>query len=473
MGRQDVSDFAQYLSAIGAPLRRMWIRYIAIRNGEEFQPKYIFVGLTHEPLEEIPPISTIETRSLFVRSQIIEIDDSTISQICSSLLGSRDFREFPIWPDDLSWPTDFMSPTYFPIQHPTFSSTSPRTTDSLRSPGLRITLSDHTTTAPIDPETLALELRTHDPSYSNIEDVLTNFHIGRDIFDRTTYSHVDIVVASLFKLETYPQIADGQYITLEISSSERFDIEKLRIAIIGYTGSTFPYRTYIKPEVTKRHENAGTITFSAKLMVPEKTNAAQCIFNYGQTNIGSISVSDPIANFNVRLQADRALYGEESLEGLLFGKRDHFETGISLLLHLLNLSVMRYGDTDTLSDGPDMVCFSSVNHVYVVECTTGEPDHKGKLLKLHERHKRLIEMLAPTGVNPDLIQPVLVTKLRRENTTANWSTLRNYGIALVCEEDLKLLATRTHNPPTPNELFQMAKAAIPSEKKNDEPGFPF
>jgi hypothetical protein len=175
-------------------------------------------------------------------------------------------------------------------------------------------------------------------------------------------------------------------------------------------------------------------------------------------------VQDPALSFNDRLQLHRQVDLSGTFIKTFFADKNEFEERVNLLLTLLGLTVLKYGEIKPLTDAPDILATSSARHLYIVECTTGDINKSGKLHRLHERTRAIAEATSQTPAPFIAIQPVVITSLTRTETVAHWTTAESFQIALVCREDLEALLQRLESPPSADDLLQLAASCIPSTR---------
>jgi hypothetical protein len=129
---------------------------------------------------------------------------------------------------------------------------------------------------------------------------------------------------------------------------------------------------------------------------------------------------------------------------------------------LLGFQTLKYGQIPKLTDAPDILAFSMGRHLYVIECTVGDIDRKGKLHRLYDRANQIREYLSRSPQPPVAVQPVIFTSLTRQETASHWSTAATYRIALVCRENILNLLNFVDSPPAAEQLYAATVAAIPT-----------
>ena len=133
-----------------------------------------------------------------------------------------------------------------------------------------------------------------------------------------------------------------------------------------------------------------------------------------------------------------------------------------ILLSLLALDCLYYGSIAELKDGPDILALSNQGHLYVIECTTGDINSRGKLRRLYERTNGIRSALGNSAYRPREVLAVMATSSTKAETLHCSDELANYKISIVCREDITTLLTQIEAPPTADRLFAAAVATIPT-----------
>jgi hypothetical protein len=183
--------------------------------------------------------------------------------------------------------------------------------------------------------------------------------------------------------------------------------------------------------------------------------------SYDGELIGKWWVRDFDLSFNERLQIHRSVDQANLLQSTFFDERTDFEDRANLLLVLLGLQTLKYGQIPKLTEAPDILALSQGRHLYVIECTVGDIDRKGKLHRLYDRANQIRDYLSRSPQPPIAVQPVIFTSLTRQETASHWSTAATYRIALVCREDILNLLNLVESPPTAEQVYSATVAAIP------------
>ena len=106
--------------------------------------------------------------------------------------------------------------------------------------------------------------------------------------------------------------------------------------------------------------------------------------------------------------------------------------------------------------------------MFIIECTITDVGRSGKLLKLSQRAREVREAANQGGVGIPHILPAMFTSLLRDETKACWEEAADFGIALVCRENIENLIGRVEAPLTAQALYEVALTLIP--KKNEGQG---
>ena len=183
--------------------------------------------------------------------------------------------------------------------------------------------------------------------------------------------------------------------------------------------------------------------------------------------LGKWFVRDFGNSFNDRMLLHRAMDARDQFKSSFFERPEQFEDRVLLLLTLIGLTALKYGKVQT--DAPNILAISTVSHVYVVECTTGDINSRGKLQRLSDRTKQIREKLSNTSNPPVGVVPVIFTSLSREDTAMHWETAATFNIALVTRENIVNLLENMDANISPDQLYNGTLALVPS-KKGDQKG---
>jgi hypothetical protein len=139
-----------------------------------------------------------------------------------------------------------------------------------------------------------------------------------------------------------------------------------------------------------------------------------------------------------------------------------FESAVSTLLTLVGFSVANYGRIPKLQKGPDIIAFTPVGHVGIVECTIGLINENNKLAKLVQRATLIKEKLLEARYGHLQLQAVIVTPLSREEVAADLPAAGDHGIAVICKQEIENALNQVSFPPDADRMFQDAKKLVPA-----------
>lgn len=140
------------------------------------------------------------------------------------------------------------------------------------------------------------------------------------------------------------------------------------------------------------------------------------------------------SSFNDRMLLHRALDLNDELKSSFFDRPDQFEDKVLLAFTLMGFTALKYGRI--LTNDPDILAISASRHVFVVECTSGDINSRGKLQRLSDRTKQIRERLNSSSHPPVGVVPVIFTSLPRQETSMHWDTAATFQIAIVARENI-------------------------------------
>lgn len=454
---QELKNFISLVDSWKVGYTRGFCKYFVVKKGSK---NYLLYGLvvfsnatTIGNREEI----FVETEQCIAGWEFFDLNDKTLQAILNTLKNTpyelptnKNIKHSLNLKNNNNLKIDFD-----PLNHPILSTVS-------RSPYIKVIGEKDTNLIP-DLKNLTIELRNLPNPYQDVHDLFTTFGLPLEILDNSQLPHIEYIattplsnmectICNLSDLQLnfiFPRSVNKNFFKVGVHIPN-LNLGENRFCIYGDEFKWRQENDFYKASLTKKFDNL---------------NFAWIYPSYDEQNIGNYLIADPNFVRNNRAEIHDALYDKHPLTDFIFSKnQDEFEFGVSCLLHYLKLASQRY-DIDRLKDGPDIIAFSNIGHVYVIECTIGSPNHKGKLLKLHERTQKLKIHFEQKGFDPNLIRPVVFTKQPNENIHEDRAEAANYQISIVAKEDIETLLNRIPNPPTEAELFQAALDAIPNSAK--------
>lgn len=312
------------------------------------------------------------------------------------------------------------------------------------------------------------ELLTHSLPYDGLRELLAELRVPFEATELAEKPVVEIILSPPAWLSIDPtadlpgsQIKEGR-LSLTISKHPDLDPTKLRVGLKTHRldAQVAERRTVSCADL--HWEVRDDLEHAQFAVETPNTVLALAILSYEGELLGRWWLRDPALSFNRDLQLHRVLDVSDSFKATFFEDKNDFEDRVTLLLTLLGLRPFKYGAIAHLRDAPDILALSPEGHLYVIDCTTGDINAKGKLHRLHERTKAISAKLREGTDPPVAVLPVMFTSLTRAETAPHWSTAAAYGIALVCREEIEGLLGQLEVRPTPAALYNAALASIPS-----------
>jgi hypothetical protein len=451
------------LAQAWAPFFRTELR-VAVALRDRADKWHLVFGITAFGPEKATPLTALEIRTASIRAyrRIRHFDGTEAIAAVQQTLQRPGVAEFSDVEASLAQPEK---------QVITFERNFlTRSAGPLRSPALLINkeLAGVEASAFPPSEQLDHELLTSEKPFDGLLDLLSELAVP-DVNQILSSSRAEIVVLPPALLNFAPL---GQALTggtclqqgklnIVVLAHPHVRRNKLRIGT-KFFPSTPPIRrdSHVLPQDswTKREDwIEGRLELAAS-GVP----LALISLSYEGDFLGKWWVRDFDLSFNDRLQIHRSVDQASSLQSTFFDDRTDFEDRVNLLLVLLGLHTLKYGQIPKLTEAPDILALSTARHLYVIECTVGDIDRKGKLHRLYDRANQIREHLSRSPQPPVAVQPAIFTSLTRQETASHWSTAATYRIALVCRENILNLLNVLDSPPTAEQLYSAALAAIPS-----------
>lgn len=448
---EEIENFASIIDEWKFGYTSILKRYFVAKFNGEKQLIHCLIAFTNENLSHLSNIQ-IETDHCIAGRELQNFSINEYDAIMKNLRenngtvitlqGSFSLSSAPSIPLQI-----YFDPIHYPLLNPTYRSPYVRIGGGIRG-------------SYIDPKIIDLELKCLDTPYDNFHDLAFDLALPADLLTGNTTPHLDILCGNPFSDRTY-EIKNKNTLNLSFTFPNSPDHKDFKVGLRCFDGTVQGSRQAIKgEEFTWLEKDGKTIAYITKEF--PGLEYARVLPSYKGKNLGSEMIADPHILLNQRLEVHNALFPQKSIEDLLNARhQDEFELGVSLLLHSLRLSVLNYTVSDAYTEAPDVIAVSVTGHVYVIECTTGTPDNKGKMQKLFERYEKIKKSLETKGFNSATIRPVVITSLLAENVHASRAQAANLNISLLTKEDLVGLLSRIQNPPSDIELFDASLQAIP------------
>lgn len=439
---------------------RVFCKYLVskCRGGEDLL--YGMVGFTNEAPRPEHQNVFIETSQCIASQEIFDLTQEYADKIIKNLkenancFQARD-KEFVMPARDSQRASFFFDPLAYP-----------RLQSFVRSPYIRVSGDGDYNLMP-DTKVLDLELRCLDKPYEDTNDMLVALGFPLDTFQSSRNPHIEYILTAPTS-NILCEIENKSKLKINAEFPNKPEKVKFNVGVKLFNNFLPETRFKIKSDEFSWSEEDGKHKASIEKEF-ENIVVARVLPEYDDHNIGSLTAIDPDFTSNVRPEIHNVFYEKEPIEKFIFSSNsDEFEFGITTLLHYLRLSTHRYSGVKRLTDGPDVVAFSNAGHTYIVECTIGSPNHKGKLLKLHNRAEKLRQHFQTKGLSVELIRPIVFTNISKENIHEDRAEAANYRISIVTKEDYEDLINRIPNPPSEQELYEAALNAIPTKEQDKQ-----
>ena len=306
------------------------------------------------------------------------------------------------------------------------------------------------------------ELLANNPPYDGLQDLLLDLSVPVPIAEigKSPFAEVSLLppAAVFFDGDIGSNIQNGK-MSLVIEAHPALEPSKLGLGIKAFAISQAT-RKFLSGNDIEWQQMGDVVRASHVVDLPD-VPVALVILSYDGEYIGKWWVRDFTLSFNPLLQLHRCVDVPEKLSSTFFEDRNDFEDRASLLLTLLGLIPLKYGAIAHWTDAPDILARSAGGHLYVIDCTTGDINNKGKLHRLYDRTKAIKETLSRSAQPPIAVLPVIMTSLTRQETAAHWQMATAYKIAIVAREDITGLLTRLEAPPSAEHLYDLAVSCIP------------
>jgi hypothetical protein len=315
------------------------------------------------------------------------------------------------------------------------------------------------------------ELQLHEQPFDGFADLALNLNIpvGFDELNKRRFSEFVLIspVELLLDMskEPHSELKNGE-LSLVVQAQPALSPDILRFGVKAFKQKGLPERLTLNSADVLR-DAEGFLRTKHKLSSAEIPVVLVFVSLKDGDLLGKWFIRDFGNSFNDRMLLHRSLDARDQFKSSFFERPDQFEDRVLLLLTLIGLTALKYGKIQT--DAPDILAISTARHVYVVECTTGDINSRGKLQRLSDRTKQIREKLSSTNNPPVGVVPVIFTSLTRKDTTMHWETAATFNIALVTRENIVNQLENLDANVSPDQLYNGTLSLVPT-KKADQNG---
>jgi len=402
----------------------------------------------------------VETKSILAIRETSTLGDkggesieATLSDLASFQIGGQVLHLHSI-----------VTPTYYPLHLPRFAGPQ-------RCPSMMVV--SQGATSQFFPElwTLDLEMKAYHMPYDGLAELLIELDCPFSARDMVASTPPRIEISLAPPARTDRAEINNSDLVVEVITSHKLDNTKLLLGV-----KCFPreggdvQRISLSHKIVQQHmPSLATITFRQSL--PE-VGRVETFLRYDGEFLDSEWARNPLT-VSVRAALHKAIDRDNALVTKFFAygnrNRNVFEEHVLVLLSILGLDCLHYGNIPELSDGPDILALSNQNHLYVIECTTGDINNKGKLRHLYDRTKEIKSALQTSPYYPREILSVMVTSDTKAETRQWVNELASYGIAIISREEIEALLDQMEAPSAADLLFATLLATIPRQQELIQP----
>jgi len=423
--------------------------YISFRQDDSWYLLYSRELLHINKSPDLPSVY-IETPSIRVGQFHTKIDDSNATRIMESILAERGKVTVGSWSVSLSDTVpqrdrfDRLYPAMAPgqLRRPTYI---------MESGAVDLTNSK---------DRLNLELMACNTPFESLEELCVELMIPITLGELTQMTHAEIILGNLFRIDDASTLKDG-HLNLKIAAPCEVKQDLLKISAKVFYSRNLPPKRFVIPannfawtEQDGKFYNECSIEMDGQL--------ALVFISYEGEFCHKWWLRDQSKSFSPRFQLHRLFDIDNKIEKTFFESKNDFEDRIALLLCLMNLTILSYGGIPEVKDAPDILAYSDNNDLYVIECTTGDIDQKGKLQRLCDRAQDIEARARQSSLLIANLMPVVFTSLPRAHITAHLAKLQALKISVFCREDIEQLLRRMEAPPTLEEVRTTVQAFIPT-----------
>jgi hypothetical protein len=424
--------------------------YISVRQGDTWYLLYSRELFHPDAPLEVPPVH-IRTSSIRAGQFRTKIDENNSLEIMERVLADRGKVTVGQWVVSLSDNVP-LNERYDPLYPARAPGQMRLPTYVMESGAMDLRRSR---------ESLTLELLACDTPFESLEELCAELKIPIAPGELAQMTHAEIILGNLFRFDETSALKDG-HLNLEIVVPRKVKQEQLTVSTKVFYAPNLPPRRFVIPADNFSWEERDGKIYSKCSFELSEGNLALVLVSYEGEFCHKWWLRDKTKSFSPRHQLNLLLDIDNRIEKTFFDSRNDFEYRVALLLSLINLTILPYGRIPELQDAPDILAYSDANDLYVVECTTGDIDQKGKLQRLCDRARNIATRAQQSSVLIANLFPVVFTSLPRADISPHLTKLEALKISVFCREDIERVIQSVEVPPTAEQIRIAVQALIPT-----------
>lgn len=245
-------------------------------------------------------------------------------------------------------------------------------------------------------------------------------------------------------------LSNGELL-ITILAHANFEVSTLKLALRAVPGSFFSSRKQIADAITWTQD--GELQKGTARVCLTECDQVLLMLMIGTVTVRRSWVADPNRAHNNRLLAIQHFDKDfkRTNDAILTSDSRLFEKGIASLLFVLGFSPVQILE----GDAPDLIVTTPGGQLIIVECTLKISDFQSKAGKLVDRRGSLMNALQESGHALNVVS-VLICRVPRNRIAADINQIRNLGIILLTEEDIRSALDERKFPRNPDELVRLA-----------------
>jgi hypothetical protein len=431
---------------------------LALREDDRWRLWYSHTAFLPDALAQQERLD-VRTETVLAFREVLAMDDAATSgRIIAELLENPGRVSIGDFGADLGPSVQHLTFEYEPLHLNRFAGAS-------RLPALTVAWFNQHYRPFSGAKQLDQELQRHDEPFDGFADLALalGIPVGFDDLNKRRFSEVVLLppVGVLVDANENPrsELNKGE-LSLVLRAHPALPMENLRVGVKAIPQRGLPDR-FTLDSASFTRDTAGLLRAKHALSSQDVPIVQIFVSSEGDL-LGKWWIRDFGNSFNDRMLLHRSLDVNDQLKSSFFERPEQFEDKVQLLLTLVGLTALKYGRI--LTNGPDILAISTSRHVFVVECTTGDINSRGKLQRLSERTKQVRDRLSNSSNPPVGVVGVVFTSLPKEETSMHWDTAATFQIAIAARENIAGLLDALDAPVDPDRLYAATLALIPSRK---------
>ncbi|MCG8085510.1 MAG: hypothetical protein JAZ13_07310 [Candidatus Thiodiazotropha taylori] len=294
------------------------------------------------------------------------------------------------------------------------------------------------------------QFRSATPPFDGLSDALSWLDLGGAQFLGSRPSEINISISPPTDIILEDCSLDLDCLTLKLKASPDFDTNKIQLAICPVPRRHVHERKQVVSEVNWTVLEDKIKEGIAKINLKDIDSVLVMLLINNNTVRRQWIIDTTKARNNRQLTVQHFDKNLKMLRKAIFDLPDSnkFEEGVALLLFIMGFTPAVQIETDS----PDLIVYTPIGKLILVECTMRISDFSAKVGKLVDRRGSL-EKLLKKNAHDSMVYSALICRLPKDQIASLGIDLHENKIILLTKEDLEQGFTMIRNGVDPDKLI--------------------